>query len=493
MNTRVPDPGSSAGGRRRALRAVWACVLVAVGTAPVHAQGLPDERPVDVIDRVIVHFRVPGVSLRDVFFSRRDGRLYRAFAAARGALAEDLRRRGVDVIRDYEHVPALVVDADPGVVERLSLDPRVLSIEPDRPEAPTVAESLPAIGADVTVANGFTGAGQVIAILDTDVNPGPSSTLGNAVLAEACFSTNDSGSGASSLCPGGASFAVGPGSAQFCPGGVAGCGHGTAVAAVAHAVAPDAGILAIKVFSIQEALFGGVNPFCAADGDATPCVRTYPSDQIAALELVLQVNESSPIAAVNMSLGGGQFGSECGGNMRALLMLTMRLVGIAPVVSAGNDGFSEALGKPACAPAAISVGSTQDGSLGTTLDAVSAFSNSAWFLDLLAPGEALFAAGLSGTSFAAPHVAGAWAVLRAIDPSASVAEILSILQSTGVAVTDAKNGRTTPRIQLDAAVVFMDGPRALIPPLLRGPLDRVRAPLPPWLGTPAARRLTPRR
>lgn len=56
---------------------------------------------------------------------------------------------------------------------------------------------------------------------------------------------------------------------------------------------------------------------------------------------------------------------------------------------------------------------------------------------------------------AAPHVAGAWAVLKEAKPNASVDEILNALVSTGIAVTDTREGaqqRVKPRIQVDQAV-----------------------------------------
>jgi hypothetical protein len=52
---------------------------------------------------------------------------------------------------------------------------------------------------------------------------------------------------------------------------------------------------------------------------------------------------------------------------------------------------------------------------------------------------------------AAPHVAGAWAILRQHAPAASVSEVLAALQAAGVPVTDARNGVTRSRIRVLAA------------------------------------------
>jgi ABC-type cobalamin/Fe3+-siderophores transport system ATPase subunit len=87
--------------------------------------------------------------------------------------------------------------------------------------------------------------------------------------------------------------------------------------------------------------------------------------------------------------------------------------------------------------------------LGAALDQVSSFSNSDTFLSLLAPGQWISSSipgsgfqNFQGTSMAAPHVTGAWAVLKQRSPGASVSTVLGALQSTGLPVTDARNGAT---------------------------------------------------
>jgi subtilisin family serine protease len=95
---------------------------------------------------------------------------------------------------------------------------------------------------------------------------------------------------------------------------------------------------------------------------------------------------------------------------------------------------------------------------------MSTLSNSSPLVELLAPGSSINSSvpnngfGLkSGTSMAAPHVAGAWAVLRQLSPAAPVATILSHLQSTGKPITDADNNVTKPRIRLlSASTRFAD-------------------------------------
>jgi hypothetical protein len=58
---------------------------------------------------------------------------------------------------------------------------------------------------------------------------------------------------------------------------------------------------------------------------------------------------------------------------------------------------------------------------------------------------------------AAPHVTGAWAVLKQKAPNASVDEVLNALRSTGEPLTDPTNDVTTPRIRVAAALNVLRG------------------------------------
>ena len=89
------------------------------------------------------------------------------------------------------------------------------------------------------------------------------------------------------------------------------------------------------------------------------------------------------------------------------------------------------------------------------------FSNRGTLLDLFAPGVSVDSSvpddtwdNFDGTSMAAPHVTGAWGVLRDMYPAASVATILGWLQANGQSITYASGAGnvTTPRIDLLATV-----------------------------------------
>jgi subtilisin family serine protease len=123
-------------------------------------------------------------------------------------------------------------------------------------------------------------------------------------------------------------------------------------------------------------------------------------------------------------------------------------IGIATVVSSGNDGRSDGVGAPACVSTAVAVGAS------TKSDELATFSNRAPFLDLLAPGDGIISStpgsysAMSGTSMAAPHVAGAWAIAKQYSPGARVGEVLAALQAMANPIDDPVSGRRYARLDL---------------------------------------------
>jgi hypothetical protein len=362
----------------------------------------------------------------------------------------DAIRRAPDSFRSYDSIPFVTMEVTADELDRLAEDPDVISIVENMMFEPMLPESLPMVQGNQAHAAGFTGAGQTVAIIDTGVDKNHPFVSGR-VVAEACFSQ-------SRECPGRAVTSTAPGSGMPC--GISGCDHGTHVAGIAagaasstNGVANAANIIAIQVFSNSQgrptASFG---------------------DILAGLEHVYGLRSAFSIASVNMSLGGSRFFSVCDGNPSALpiaaAIRNLRSAGIATVVASGNEGYTDSLSFPACISSAVSVGSVSDTSWGdcppgqpAARDKVACYSNSASFLDLLAPGSRILSSvpGNSysqkhGTSMAAPHVAGAWAVLKQKAPGASVDEILAVLRSTGTSVVDYRNGIAKPRINVKAAL-----------------------------------------
>ncbi|HYP50232.1 MAG TPA: S8 family serine peptidase, partial [Pyrinomonadaceae bacterium] len=358
----------------------------------------------------------------------------------------------------FKSIPFLAFETDAATLVQLKNDPQISSIEEDELAAPTLLESTGIVGAPQAWMSGFSGAGQTIVILDTGVDK-THSFLSGKVVSEACYSSNFGSS--TSVCPGGVPESTEVGSGVNCTTCIAGCAHGTHVAVIAagrganfSGVAKDANIVAIQVFSkVDDATTCGTTP--------APCVLSYASDQLKALERVRELAATMKIAAVNMSLGGGQYSSNCDGTQRSrkTVIDNLRSLGIATIVSSGNSSYSSAIGAPACISSAISVGSTDDGGSGTTLDGVSNFSNGSAQLTLLAPGRWISSSvpgdgfrNYSGTSMAAPHVAGAFAVLKQRAPNETVTKFTKALVRSGQPIADSRNGTTKPRIKIAQAL-----------------------------------------
>lgn len=353
-----------------------------------------------------------------------------------------------------DFMPVLALEVDEGGLERLLGRPDVARVMEDKADPLHLENSTEVIGAPEVWNMGYRGQGQAVVILDAGISS-EHPFLEDQVVREACFSTESSSGETESLCPNGSETQFGEGVA--CNSILGSCRHGTHVAGIAvgsgqgrSGVAPEADLIAVQVFS-------RFNDDQICDGDP-PCYLSYRSDQLQGLEYAYELRNEYSIAAVNMSLGSGRDQAYCSGDSRAAIVRELRRSGIATVAAAGNNGFLTALGAPACLSTSIAVGSTQDGSNGSTLDQVSAFSNSSWMLDFLAPGEGIESStggagyqSLTGTSMSSPHVTGAWALLRSRWPGASVDEIHARLDASGVFVTDSRNDITRPRLRIKEA------------------------------------------
>ncbi|WP_199565823.1 S8 family serine peptidase [Spongiactinospora rosea] len=364
------------------------------------------------------------------------------------------------VLQTFTELPVITLRGDRTTLETLTRLPGVLSISEDAPVPPTLDRSIPLIGANRTRAAGFTGAGTAVAILDTGVatrHP----FLGGRVVAEACFSPIDATYSATSLCPNGTAQQEGPGSADSEKGPCAqadlDCAHGTHVAGIAAGtggVAPAAKIVAIQVFSKFDS-----DSYCGAGG--SPCILSFTSAQLAGLEKVHRLRQAgTPVVAANLSLGGGRYTGPCDSDSRKPAIDTLRAAGVATVIAAGNSGYSDAVSAPSCVSSAIAVGSTTDA------DEVSTFSNRGPLLDVFAPGTDIISSipgsgqgSMSGTSMAAPHVTGAYAVLRHALPQTAIGELETKIESTGRRISTGNTA--TPRLQLDVAAGLKAPPGSL--------------------------------
>jgi subtilisin-like proprotein convertase family protein len=244
-------------------------------------------------------------------------------------------------------------------------------------------------------------------------------------------------------------------------------GHGTSVSGVIAGptgVAPDAKIVAIKVFSSNDV------------SNSTCSDVAFVSDLIQGINFAITHKAEFAIAAINMSLGAEPDSDNVGycdssEPAEAVALDAAAAADLPVVVSAGNGGFLHALAAPACLSSAVSVGAVY--SLNSALvawsdcidapvtpDLVTCFSNSNTNLSLLAPGAfwstvskgGVAVPNFAGTSPAAAAAAGAIALLRQVRPSLSGFGSVGVLRSTGSPVIDPRNGIITPRVDTLAAV-----------------------------------------
>jgi subtilisin family serine protease len=327
----------------------------------------------------------------------------------------------------YSHLPIVHVRiASDEAMRALEADPMVLRVLPNEPHALyETAPALALINQPMAAMAGKQGAGATVAVLDT-----------GADFKRAPFGCTAAGA---TNCP--IVYAQ-----DFAPDdkNVDDNGHGTNVSGIVLSVAPAAKVAALDVFNGSSA---------------------WTTDILAAINWTIQNKSKYNIVAINMSLGGALFTAPCGQDALAVGVASARAAGILSAVASGNSGATNGMGTPACAPDAISVGAVYPANFGgvgwpsckdatTRADLVACFSCSASFLTMLAPGVAITAAGItmSGTSQATPHVAGAIAVLSSAFPGESPASLVTRLTANGVAVKDARNNITKPRLDLWASL-----------------------------------------
>ncbi|MFU8831359.1 MAG: S8 family peptidase [Wenzhouxiangella sp.] len=360
---------------------------------------------------------------------------------------------GFQLTHRFQLLSAMAGYLDRPALDRLAAHPRVRSISVDG--GGKLSISSPPLGLeaaqDMAAEHWDIDSSDIkVVVMDSGIDAGHADFAG-ALVAEGCFCANPKGN----CCPNGQPTQFGPGSAADDHG------HGTWVSSnilgrgnVARpGTVPGASLVSIKVLDAKNSLVGSADITAAFDWIAV----NHPDANV-----------------VNVSLGSMTTSAiECDGLELAWVRAMRDAVQAVTandtliIASSGNQGDANGMEVPSCLSDVVSVGATwREDAVGSFFsycpapqvdprrDDVACFSNSSAHLDILAPGVMMDAAalgggtisGISGTSFAAPVVAGCAALIRAARPDLPWTEVRRLITASPVMVTDARTGRTSPRL-----------------------------------------------
>jgi len=376
----------------------------------------------------------------------------RGFQAAISQVRSGVRQfaalRGLKIRYEYEILPNVINLR--GLTARDVADvrnmPGVIRVEEDKIFQISLHDSIPLIRGleSQKTAAGLSarGAGVRVCIIDTGINAAHVMFAGRIdAAADEDFFNNDldpaddngHGSNVAGIAAGGDGFTV---------------NFGTCGVEPFQGVAPSATIIAMKV--------------CSAAGSCPT------SDIVAGINACASPSlPGGPGDVMNISLGGGQFSGACDSDASAAAANNAVAAGVTVVAAAGNNGFANALGSPACGSQVIPVGAVYDSnfpncqdpdtsfswclnqtctstctdSAPVNVDERICFSNRSVNLELTAPGGGIWSAGSTGTSSiieqfgtsqASPHVTGLAALILGEDPSLTPAQVLQLMRDGAV-------------------------------------------------------------
>ncbi|MCL6543597.1 MAG: S8 family serine peptidase [Bryobacteraceae bacterium] len=338
------------------------------------------------------------------------------------AVERELIRTGARGIRRFQAINAMATRIPPAAVRELAAHPDVAEISLDETHTPQLAVSAPSLGANVFWSAGYTGAGEAVAVMDTGVRTIHPAFVGLNIVSEVFL---DAGQNDSCFADD-TTFNDNQGHGSHVAGIVA--SRGAPGWTNYFGVARGLGTLynlktGFKILNIPGKCEGGA--------------LTYSSDVLAALNWLVQ--QAPWVKIVNYSYGSSTTADD---TLSARQFdYFAETYGLTVAVSAGNSGPAPGtVSSPAIAYNVISTGSVN--TLSTTDrgdDFVADHSSRGPTAvgrkkpDVVAPGTRSGGirsadyltdgfVGKSGTSMAAPHIAGAAALLR----SAGVQDPLSI-------------------------------------------------------------------
>ena len=375
-----------------------------------------------------------------------------------------IERSGTIVLNSNRDLSTISVEtADPAAFGRM---PGVHDVRPDI-EVRAISTGQPSTGspsrnltmikaadADLASANNGArsdGAGWAVVVIDDGIDAGHpylSDAQGRSrVIAEACRTNRN--------CAGGTSRADGPGSARH----TGNSWHGTHVAGIVagdsrggqpsipRGVARAADIMAVNVFESNGSALG--------------------SNVDAALQWTLEKKRAgAKIASVNLSFTSlVLYPNNCDSSSPTTKRLIDELSkeGVVVVTASGNAGSRNGTTWPACLSNILPVASIANSLQVSTESNVSPVISTQ---GLLAPGQSICSSVnrtratsgygcTNGTSMAAPHVAGAVALLRQKAPNLPVSQILGAIRTTPNTINDTRPRGTVSGLKvLDVAAAL---------------------------------------
>ncbi len=322
----------------------------------------------------------------------------------------------------------------------------VLLVIPTQASANVVEPAYDAVNLSHAWSLGYKGAGATVAIIDQGLNL-DHPYFKDKVIDGYCFVEATS----SLRCPNGTREQSGPAAASQRKIGsifltdedhgnmVAGLVAGNPTAEAPGGVAPDAKILMANV----DLTLNGI---------------------LAALRYIKERREALNIVALSMSWGGyfteiPRSWLQCDTNPQlaelATLLTDLRKAGVIPFASAGNTPTLEVATSvfPSCLKDVVAVASVNN------KNEISWYVTMSSKVELLAPDYARSANTFSyiqssGTSAAAPVVAGSFAILRQAFPTRTPEQILSVMKSTGTKISDVIR-KNIPMVDMKSAVTAL--------------------------------------
>ncbi len=296
----------------------------------------------------------------------------------------------------------------------LERSPLVARVEADQPvyaASDVVPTGVTRIGAPQAHESGYTGEGARIAILDTGIDSNHLALDVAVVLGKNCIDTDT----ASTMDK---------------------HGHGTHVAGTASA-SHDEGFVGVAIHAalVPVKVLGDTG---SGSWESVICGIEH---------VTASQKTEHPIGVANMSLSGaGTAGNDCDASALRKAVCNSVAAGVVHTVAAGNDAADVANSIPAAFPEVVTVSALDLNRCARVgrpprtecHEGLASFSNYGAGIDVIAPGVSIYSTlpggsygTKSGTSMAAPHVAGVVALMRSANPGLTPAQVRGLLQGTG--------------------------------------------------------------